>query len=65
MFIATMSARSRSHLAQSADQKDVTQQLTASVAGYSDTFMLGFVISIIAVVVSLFLRKNQKEKQVN
>jgi len=65
LFIATMSARSRSHLAQSADPNDVVQQLTASVAGYSDTFMLGFIISIVAVIVSLFLRKNQKEKQVN
>ena len=65
LFIATMSARSRSHLAQSADPNDVAQQLTASVAGYSDTFMLGFIISIIAVVVSLFLRKKQKEKQGN
>ncbi|WP_343069273.1 MDR family MFS transporter [Lysinibacillus agricola] len=59
LFIATMSARSRSHLAQSTDSNDVTQQLTASVAGYSDTFMLGFIISIIAVVVSLFIRKKQ------
>ncbi|WP_036692454.1 MDR family MFS transporter, partial [Paenibacillus tyrfis] len=47
LFIATMSARSRSHLAQSADPNDATEQLTASVAGYSDTFMLGFIISII------------------
>ncbi len=63
LFIATMSARSRSHLAQSSSPDDVTEQLTASVAGYSDTFILGFIISIIAVVVALFLRKNAKEKQ--
>ncbi|MBU7314117.1 MFS transporter [Paenibacillus oleatilyticus] len=65
LFIATMSARSHNHLAQSANPNDVTEQLTASVAGYSDMFMLGFIISIIAVVVSLFLRKNAKEKQAN
>ncbi|MFB6363426.1 MDR family MFS transporter [Paenibacillus elgii] len=65
LFIATMSARSQSHLAQSANPNDATEQLTASVAGYSDTFMLGFIFSIIAVVVSLFLRKNAKEKQAN
>jgi len=63
LFIATMSARSRSHLAQLSSPDDVTEQLTASVAGYSDTFMLGFVISIIAVVVAIFLRTNAKEKQ--
>jgi len=63
LFIATMSARSRSHLAQSQSPDTVTEQLTASVAGYSDTFMMGFVISIIAVVVAVFLRKNSNEKQ--
>ncbi|AZS15551.1 MDR family MFS transporter [Paenibacillus lutimineralis] len=63
LFIATMSARSHSHLAQSSNPDDVTEQLSASVAGYSDTFMLGFIISIIAVIVALFLRKNTKEKQ--
>lgn len=63
LFIATMTARSSSHLAKSSNPTDVTEQLTASVAGYSDTFMLGFIISIIAVVVSLFLRKNKKVKQ--
>ena len=65
LFIATMSARSQSHLAQSSNQNDVTVQLTASVAGYSDTFMLGFVISLIAVMVSLFIRKKAKEKLSN
>ena len=63
LFIATMSARSHSHLVQSSNPDDVTEQLSASVAGYSDTFMLGFIISIIAVIVALFLRKNTKEKQ--
>ncbi|WP_036711502.1 MDR family MFS transporter [Paenibacillus pinihumi] len=63
LFIATMSARSRIHLAESSNPDTVTEQLTASVAGYSDTFMLGFVISIIAVFVAVFLRKNTKEKQ--
>lgn len=63
LFIATMTARSNSHLARSSSPDDVTEQLTASVAGYSDTFMLGFIISIIAVVVSLFLRKNKKVTQ--
>lgn len=63
LFIATMTARSSSHLEKSSNPNDVTEQLTASVAGYSDTFMLGFIISIIAVVVSLFLRKNKKVKQ--
>jgi len=63
LFIATMSARSRSHLAQSSNPNDVTEQLSASVAGYSDTFMLGFVIAIIAVGVALFLRKSAKTKQ--
>ncbi|MFF2483503.1 MDR family MFS transporter [Paenibacillus sp. NPDC058071] len=63
LFIATMSARSRSHLLQSSSPDDATEQFTASVAGYSDTFMLGFIISIIAVVVAVFLRKNAKEKQ--
>ncbi|WP_289142704.1 MDR family MFS transporter [uncultured Brevibacillus sp.] len=63
LFIATMSSRSSSHLAQSSNPDDVTEQLTASVAGYSDTFMLGFIISVIALVVALFLRKNTKEKQ--
>lgn len=62
LFIATMTARSNSHLAQSSSPGDVTEQLTASVAGYSDTFMLGFIISIIAVVVALFL-KNKKVTQ--
>jgi len=63
LFIATMSARARNHLALSSSPDDVTEQLTASVAGYSDTFMLGFIISIIAVAVALFLRKNTIEKQ--
>lgn len=63
LFIATMTARSSSHLAQSSSPDDITEQLMASVAGYSDTFMLGFIISIFAVVVSLFLRKNKKVKQ--
>ncbi|WP_042167827.1 MDR family MFS transporter [Paenibacillus gorillae] len=62
LFIATMSARSRSHLAQLSSDTEI-EQLTAAVAGYSDTFMLGFVISIIAIVVAVFLRKNTKEKQ--
>ncbi|MBE9918210.1 multidrug efflux MFS transporter [Paenibacillus donghaensis] len=63
LFIATMSARSSSHLAQSSNPNDLTEQLSASVAGYSDTFMLGFIISIIAVTVSLFLRKNKTKTQ--
>lgn len=63
LFIATMAARSRSHLVQSSNPADVTEQLTASIAGYSDTFMLGLILAIIAVVVSLFLRKNKKVSQ--
>ncbi len=62
LFIATMTARTSSHLAQSSSPDNVTEQLTASVAGYSDTFMLGFIISIIALVVALFL-KNKKVTQ--
>ncbi|XOK59458.1 hypothetical protein ACJ7K1_23210 [Paenibacillus elgii] len=61
--VCTISPEARK--GQSANPNDVTEQLTASVASYSDTFMLGFIISIIAVVVSLFLRKNAKEKQAN
>lgn len=63
LFIATMSARSLIHSAQLSNPDDVTEQLSASVAGYSDTFLLGFIISIIALAVSLFLRKNKPKPQ--
>ncbi|AJS60922.1 MDR family MFS transporter [Paenibacillus sp. IHBB 10380] len=63
LFIATMSANSKSYLAQSTNPNDVTEQLAASINGYNSTFMLGLIISIIAIIVSLFLKKITKKQQ--
>ncbi|ERI10921.1 hypothetical protein [Aneurinibacillus aneurinilyticus] len=52
-------------LAHFTDKSDVTEQLTVSFAGYSDTFILGFIISIHCGYGVPIFEKKTKEKQTN
>ncbi|EZH66628.1 multidrug MFS transporter [Bacillaceae bacterium JMAK1] len=62
LFISVMSASATNYIeTEVTDPSDPTQLLEGSLHGFETTFTLGMVISIVALIISLFIRTKSKE----
>lgn len=59
LFISKMSSGQKDYLTQSENPNDPTEIVAALTAGFDSAFTLGFIIVLLAIVVSLFIKRTK------